>query len=180
MNIGIDGYEANTDKLVGIGQYAYQVIHYIYKLDATNNYVIFLPTPPLPKMPAPRTNWKYVVGKPGNLWTVRQLPQLIKNNPVDLFFSPTHYVPWFTSIPKVFSIMDLSYLHFPRLFNFKDYMQLKYMTLYSVKNAQKIFTISEFSKQEIVEYYKFSEKNIVVTYPGINIKYQISNIKTTY
>ena len=64
------------------------------------------------------------------------------------------------------------------MFRLKDLLQLKYMGLYSIKKAQKILTISEFSKKEIVKYYNYPEKDIVVTYPGVNnFKYQISNIK---
>lgn len=166
MNIGIDGYEANTDKRVGIGQYAYQVITGLYNLDERNDYTIFLPTKALPDLPHERKNWKYIVGSPGSFWTIIQLPVLIKTQKLDIFFSPTHYVPWFTNVPKVFSIMDLSYLHFPQMFKTKDYLKLKYMTLYSVKHARKILTISEFSKQEIVKNYNVLQSDIIVTYPG--------------
>lgn len=176
MNIGIDGYEANTEKRVGIGQYAFQVVSNLSKLDKQNSYTIFLPSEPLSDMPEESQNWRYSVGKSGGFWTILQLPRLIRRNPVDLFFSPTHYVPWFSQVPKVFSIMDLSYLHYPEMFRKKDLIQLKHMTKFSLKRAQKVFTISEFSKREIIEYYKYPEKDIVFTYPGIH-KYQLSNIK---
>src|SRR3989344_5431318 len=172
MNIGIDGYEANTDERVGIGQYAYQVLKYLSKLDNQNNYTVFLPTPALIDMPVISQHWNYVVGTPASFWTIKQLPALIKTKTLDLFFSPTHYIPWFTQVPRVFSIMDLSYLHFPRMFATKDYMQLKYMTLYSIKHARKIFTISEFSKREITKHYKFPAEHISVTYPGINLEFR--------
>jgi glycosyltransferase involved in cell wall biosynthesis len=180
MNIGIDGYEANTKKRVGIGQYAYQLLCQINKQDNKNTYWVFLPTPPISNMPKEKTNWHYIIGKPGSLWTITQLPNLIKQKTLDLFFSPTHYAPWFTNIPKIISIMDLSYLHYPEMFKLKDYLQLKYMTQYSIKRAQKVFTISEFTRSEIIKYYRYPEKDIVVTYPGItNSKYKISNIKNT-
>lgn len=172
MNIGIDGFEANTEKRVGIGRYAYQLLTELSKLDGQNSYTIFLPQQPLPDMPPPKKNWQYVVGRLGSFWTVRQLPGLIKKQPLDLFFSPTHYAPWFSSVPKILSIMDLSYLHYPYMFRKKDLIQLKYMGGYSIKRANQIFTISEFSKSEIVKFYKKRTEDVVVTYPGINYSRQ--------
>ena len=179
MHIGIDGYEANTHKRVGIGQYAYQVIKYLHQLDQKNSYTIFLPSLPLQDLPETKSNWKYTIGNPGSLWTIRQLPGLIQKNPVDLFFSPTHYLPWFTQMPKVLSVMDLSYLHYPGLFKFKDLIQLKYMGLYSIKRAQKIFTISEFTKKEIIEHYHYPKDKIMVTYPGYSkLRIKSSELRT--
>ena len=66
--------------------------------------------------------------------------------------------------------MDISYLRFPELFRARDLLQLKLMTSYSVQRARKILTISEFSKREIIEHYKYPSENIEVTYPGINRK----------
>ncbi len=168
MYIGIDAYEANTQKRVGIGQYAYQLLVELYQTDNKNSYRLFLPDKPLSDLPPSRSNWSYIVGTPGKFWTIHQLPQLLKNTPVDLFFSLTHYIPWFTNIPKIFSIMDLSYIHYPWMFNIKDYFQLRYMTHHSVMHAQKIVTISQFCKSEIIKFYSFPENDIIVIYPGLS------------
>ncbi len=167
LSIGIDGYEANTQHRVGIGQYAFQLLHAVTNLDTENQYTIYLPQPPRSDFPKESSSWKYVVGKPGQLWTILQLPKLIdkKHN---VFFSPTHYAPWFTPIPKVLSVMDLSYLHFPQMFRRKDLYQLKYMGGYSISRAAKILTISEFSKNEIISRYHKNINDVVVTYPGLS------------
>lgn len=171
MQIGIDAYEANINNRVGIGQYAYQVINQLYQLDHVNTYTLFLPTAPLSDLPIPRERWQYRIGRPGALWTVRQLPGLIAQEKLDLFFSPTHYAPWFTSLPKFIAIMDLSYLHYPDLFRKKDLWQLRFMTRYSLNRAHRVFTISNFSQAEINKYYNFPKSNIIVTYPGLNPKF---------
>lgn len=171
MKIAIDGYEANVSELVGIGQYAYQMLLSFYKIDQINEYVVFLPSQPLPHLPKPKANWRYVVGQPGILWTILELPKLLKKENCDLVFSPTHYLPRVSKIPKVMAVMDLSYLHYPKMFKLKDLIQLKLMGGYSIKHAQHILTISEFSKSEIVKYYKIPEGKITVTYPGIKSQY---------
>lgn len=169
MHIGIDGYEANVDNRVGIGQYAYHLLSTIHYLDQSHRYKIFLPTPPLSDLPQETKTWQYVVGKPGKLWTMTQLPKLLQREHVDLFFSPTHYIPWFTRLPCVLSIMDISYLHYPQMFRLKDLLQLKYMGGYSIQKANKILTISEFTHREIIKHYRRLATDVVVTYPGITL-----------
>lgn len=168
MRIGIDGFEANIKNRVGIGIYAYQLLSHIYQLDSKNEYLIYLPNLPLSDMPKERKNWHYIIGRQMSLWTITQLPLLIKNSSPDIFFSPTHYLPWFVSIPKIMSIMDLSYLHFPGMFRKKDYIQLKYLGFISIKRARKILTISEFTKRELIKFYNYAPEDIVVTYPGLS------------
>lgn len=168
MIIGIDGYEANVEHRVGIGQYAYQILRALVALKSEHIFVIFLPSPPRSDMPQVSANVKYVVGRPGSFWTIRQLPTLIKNNPVNVFFSPTHYTPYFVKVPRVCAVMDVSYLYFPQLFRKKDYWQLRLMGGHSIRMAEKILTISEFSKQEIMKHYNRASSDITITYPGID------------
>src|SRR3989337_1196867 len=74
--------------------------------------------------------------------------------------------------------MDMSFIRYPQLFTSKDRLQLTNWTAYSVRKAEKIFTISNFSKKEIVEIYNIPDNKVVVTYPGYDQnKYKISNIK---
>lgn len=170
FSIGVDGYEANVPTRVGIGQYAYQVIKELCRSANDYKLTIFLPHPPLPDMPVENKNIQYVIGKPGKLWTLTQLPHLIRmHTNLDVFFSPTHYAPWFVSVPIVLSVMDLSYIRYPELFTFKDLLQLKYMGGLSIRRAKKILTISQFSKTEIHDYYKIPLDHIEVTYPGVTI-----------
>ncbi len=60
----------------------------------------------------------------------------------------------------------------------EDLYKLKNWTQYSVKQAKKIVTISQFSKKEIIDYYRIDPDKIIVAYPGYDEKkYKISNIK---
>ena len=75
--------------------------------------------------------------------------------------------------------MDLSYLHYPGMFRPSDLYQLKFFTTYSIKRARKILTISNFTKQEIIRFYKYSKDDIVVTYPGVDREKLTTIDKTT-
>ncbi len=167
MKIGIDGNEANIEERVGIGEYAYQVIKQLANFQDRHQFTLFLKEKPRSDLPRESSNWRYVVFGPKHFWTQISLPfKLYFSYKLDLFFSPTHYAPRFSPIPRVIAIMDLSYIYYPHLFRKKDLIQLKSWTNYSLKKATRVITISQFSKKAIIDYYKIDPERIFVTYPG--------------
>jgi glycosyltransferase involved in cell wall biosynthesis len=172
MIIGIDGNEANIENKVGIGEYAYELLCQFYEITSTRkdlNFRIYLKDAPRAEMPAARENWKYQIIGPRKFWTQIGLPlKLISERKrPDVFFSPSHYAPRFSPVPTAISIMDLSYVHFPQLFTKHDLYQLINWTKYSAKQAKKIFTISNFSRDDIIKTYKKKADDVVTTYLGI-------------
>ena len=71
--------------------------------------------------------------------------------------------------------MDLSYLHYPELFRAKDLHQLVHWTKYSVNHAQKILTISKFSRDAIIKEYGVRSDKVIVTYPGITMEPKVKS-----
>ena len=175
MNIGIDGNEANIDRKVGIGEYAFELLIQFSnsKLKTQNSkFVVYLKNKAMQDLPKENQNWQYRVIGPKRFWTQFALPVDLyfhKERP-DVFFSPTHYAPRFSPIPTIISIMDLSYIHYPYMFKKSDLYQLKNWTLYSVQKSKKIITISKSSKNDIIGYYKLDNDKVVVVYPGIKEK----------
>ncbi len=169
MIIGIDGNEANVLEKVGIGEYAYELLKQFQGVKTSNiKFLVFLKNSPRADMPPPTSNFTYKIIKPKKMWTQFALPiGLFLGKKPDVFFTPSHYAPRFSPVPTIISVMDLSFIRFPELFAKKDLYQLKNWTKYSVKNAKKVFTISEFSKNDIINEYKIEESNVYVTYPGI-------------
>lgn len=186
MIIAIDGYEANEKERVGIGRYAYEILKHMYFIRshlASSQGVtfrIYLPSDPLIDMPKETQWWQYRVISPKRFWTFFRLPlALLTDRPrADVVFSPTHYIPRFTRIPRVMSIMDLSYFHFRKLFRPKDHYQLVHWTAYSVAHATKIITISEFTKNAIIKAYGVVKKHVVVTYPGVTMVSKVESLKS--
>src|SRR5258708_2896679 len=187
MLIGIDGNEVNVMNRVGIGEYAYELLVEFYRLKKITighayegvTFKIYLKHMPLIDMPDETDWWKYEIVKPATLWTQMGLPMKLFFERVkpDVFFTPSHYAPRFAPLRTVISIMDLSYIHFPELFDSRDLYQLKHWTAYSVKQASKIFTISESSKNDILKEYRVPADRVIVTYPGVkmNMKRQVAH-----
>lgn len=172
MIIGIDGNEANVTKRVGISEYAYQLLLQFssdsYR-DRDITFVIYLKDEPLEHMPKKSKHLSYRILKPGKLWTQWRLPLDLYFNPSrpDVFFSMTHYAPRFSPVPTVVSVMDVSYVQFAELFKPKDLYQLRNWTKYSVNRAKRVLTISDSSKNDIINEYHVPEEKVVTIYPGI-------------
>ena len=177
MLIGIDGNEANVEKRVGVGEYSFELLRQLKESRIQNlEFRIYLKRKPQDDFPKESTNWQYRIIGPRKLWTQIGLPfDLYFHKPKpDVFFTPTHYAPRFSPISTVISVMDLSYIHFPEMFKPSDLYQLKNWTGYSVRNAKKILTISRASKDDIIKLHQVLEEKVVVTYPGIKVKSQMS------
>ncbi|EKD86692.1 MAG: group 1 glycosyl transferase [uncultured bacterium] len=188
MVIGINGYEAVVSRFgynsktklpnrVGSSAYCFELLINLNKLDKENEYLIYVPHKPTSDLPSESENWKYKIIPNRKFWTITSLGPhfLLNRKKLDVFFSPTHYLPPFGPGNSVISVLDVSYLYFPELFTKKDLIQLKEWTKFSVKKAKKILTISESSKSDMIKEYKVSANKVVVVYPGINVQLNASS-----
>lgn len=179
MKIGINGFEAvvprfgfeektNLPKRVGSSEFCFQLLKKINEIDTKNEYTIYLPQNPTSDMPKENKNWRYEIIPNIKLWTIFGLSKrLIKEKNLDLFFSPTHYAPIFLSCPQVISILDVSYKHFPEMFPKKDLLKLAIWGKFSINNAEKIITISNSSRDDIINEYKVPKSKVEVIPVGI-------------
>jgi glycosyltransferase involved in cell wall biosynthesis len=177
MNIGINGYEAVVPRFgflksgfpnrVGSGEFCYQLLVNFKRIDYKNEYQIFLPTKPSLDLPPENDRWKYKVHIAKRMWTLVGLSKILRNEKIDVFFSPTHYLPLSCTRNSVIAIFDLSYLRFPKMYNKKDLVKLKVWGGISVRKAKRIVTISESSRNDIIEAYGVKPEKVRVVYPGI-------------
>ena len=169
MIIGIDGNEANIVTKVGVNVYAFNLLWGIYKLQGQwqnkHKVIVYLKNLPLPDLPKPTKSFSYKVIPGGGAWIVKKLtPKLFTDKPrPDIFFSPSHYVPPFSPVPRVCSIMDLGYLEFSGQFKKYDFWQLKLWSAYSLYVSKAVIAISNSTKEDIVRHYPFASKKTFVT-----------------
>lgn len=168
MLIGIDGNEANVRQRVGSNQYAFELLKAFWHLEVDHEWVVYLREKPLIDLPTSRKGWSYRSFGPKRLWTQGRLPlDLYFHNPrPQVFFTPGHYAPRWSSVPTVISIMDLGFLRFREQFTRRDWLQLSNWTAASVKRASRILAISESTKNDIINNYNVSPEKVTVTYPG--------------
>jgi len=126
-----------------------------------------------------KTNFK-IVSLPAcnrfawNFWT---LPRYLRKDPVDIYH--TQYItPWF--VPKKIKIVtiihDISFNFFPQLVGFLDLVFLKTLIPISFKRADKIIAVSQFTRDEIIRFYKINPDKIDYVYNSISDEFLTDKI----
>jgi glycosyltransferase involved in cell wall biosynthesis len=93
------------------------------------------------------------------------VPYRARVDELDLFHAQ-FILPPFLKCKAVTTILDITYEHFPQLFPRHQVTLLKKLVPASATKADHIITISEHSKQDIVETYGVDPDKITVTYLG--------------
>ena len=96
------------------------------------------------------------------------VPGALRRIKADLFYSPDGYLSLRSKVPQVVEFHDLNFEHFPgdmpkiHLWHYKKFFP-KF-----ARKAKRIVTVSEFSKQDIVDCYGVDPNKIDVAYNGVN------------
>ena len=90
------------------------------------------------------------------------LPYHLKKDNADFFFSPFYLKPFYCPVKSSVVLHDISYEAHPEWFDRKNRFILKTLSKFSAKNADAIFTVSDYSKSEIIKYYKLDPDKITV------------------
>lgn len=162
------------DKLEGIGWVAYETLRrMVVQHPQDEFYFIFdhKPDPmflfadnvkPVALFPPARHQFLFVA------YFEFALPLALRCIKPDLYFSPDGYLSLCTKVPSVAQFHDLNFEHFPNdmpklaLWHYK-----RYFPRYARK-ANRIVTVSDFSKCDIVECYHVDPDKIDVAYNGAN------------
>ncbi len=175
MLIGIDANEANIKEKVGVNQYAFELLCSINRLQVEwqnrHRVIVYLKEPPARGFPKENNYWQYKIISGSGLWIIKKLmPNLFKDHPrPDVFFSPSHYLPPFSPMPRVCTIHDLGYLKFSEQFRKYDFWQLKYWSAYSIFVSKSIIAVSNSTKEDIVRHYPFASKKLTVIHHGYDV-----------
>lgn len=162
------------EKMDGIGWFTYEVIKRISSSHPEHEFVFIFDRKVSCKFKFPE-NVKVKVLAPQArlpfLWTIWfqfSLAYYLKRIKADFFLSPEGWIPLKLKIPTLAVIHDLNFEHHPEnlIKSHKNYL-LKYMPQFVAK-ADRIATVSEFSKKDIIDSYKVPAEKIDVVYNGVN------------
>jgi len=174
MRIGIDArFYGSVGK--GLGRYTSELIAHLEKIDAENDYVVFLRRSNfnsyVPKNPR---FTKVLAEYPWYTWREQVLyPFFLRKHRVDLMHFPHFNVPFFYGRPYVVTVHDLILLSHPttrasKLGPLMFWMKFRFYLMVirrALADAAAVITVSECTKKEIIERFPFAkQKNIAVTY----------------
>jgi glycosyltransferase involved in cell wall biosynthesis len=87
---------------------------------------------------------------------------------IEILFTPSVAVPYFFSGRMVTTVHDIAYKKIKNKYSMVRRFYLACVTKLALKRSEVIFTVSNFSKEEIVREYNISPEKIHITYNGVN------------
>ena len=167
MLIGIDASRLNVKNKTGVENYSSKLIYWLKKIDHHNQYILYTPKiSDTELLELPDNFHLHVIPFP-RLWTQIRLPFGLRSDRPDVFFVPSHVLPF---IPfrskKVVTIHDVAFRYLPESYSdfARNYLDLT--TRYALKVADKIITISQTTKNDLIKFYGAKEDKIKVVYLG--------------
>lgn len=173
MNIGIDCSRIEIKQKTGTEWYSYYIVRNILNIDRENQYFLFSRE----KLSDEFINFQnvknIVLSWPiKKFWTMIKLSSGIRKYNLDLFFSPAHNLP-ICKCKKIITWHDLGYEYYSEYYSKLQLLSLK-LGARKLKKADIIISPSEFTKKDIIKFYKIDENKIKVIEHGIDFeKYNI-------
>jgi len=100
-----------------------------------------------------------------------QLGSTVRSNRFDLLHCPHYVTPYFAGAPVAVTIHDLIHLRLPeQLPSYAAKLYARHFIGKAIRKARVIFTVSEFSKQDILQSYDRNPDDIVVTHNVIDTR----------
>lgn len=177
IRVLIDGEALVMDHFSGVGHYILELLRALDKeLANQDHFEVKLITyfKRVPKMKSYGFKNIGIIPSPFSLRISNGLKIRNKQPPLDMFFGKGIYIfPNFTSWPVARSksisiIYDLSYERYPQFADKHNQAFLSSQVRKSTKRSDKIITISQYSKQEITNYYGTEPEKISILYPAVD------------
>lgn len=178
MRIGINTRLLIKDKLEGIGWFTYQTLERMVHQHPEHEFYFFFDRQ-YDESFIFSSNVKPVVIPPQarhpllfTMWFEWTLPYALKKYKIDLFLSPDGYCSLRTKVPTCLVIHDLAFEHYPEHLKFSHRHYWKYFQPRFADKADRIVTVSEYSKKDMHELYGIPLDKIDVACNGVHDAYQ--------
>jgi glycosyltransferase involved in cell wall biosynthesis len=161
LRIAIDAHSVGT-RLGGNESYALNLIEALAQIDDVNEYTVYVTTAEArDRFHGRWPNFKVHTTLPHTplIRIPLTLSAELRKRPVDVLHVQ-FTAPPFCPCPAVVSIHDLSFEHLPQTFNRRSRTQLRLTVRHSARRAARILTLSEHTRQDIIETYKIEAERV--------------------
>jgi len=121
-------------------------------------------------------NYFPAIKSKANVFSLREqveLSLLNSRNTVDLLHSPHFVFPVLSTGKLILTIHDLTPLLFPDIFSLKARLYMRTMIWLSKFKVNKIITVSQNTKNDLIKMFNYNPKKIKVIYNGVDNSYKI-------
>jgi glycosyltransferase involved in cell wall biosynthesis len=158
----------------GIGTYVRNVLKQLARQDQANEYVLICRPEHTALAAELGPNFTAVAdaSKPYSVGEQISVPLDLRRHKVDLFHEPHYVLPPLVPCRSVVTIHDCIHLRFPQyLPNKLAYAYARTFLWTATHQADRIITVSEASKRDILQYFRIPPEKIEVIYNGIGERF---------
>ncbi len=171
MRIGIDARKLHD---FGIGTYIRNLLRELAKIDRTSEYVVLTRPQDVGIAASLGENFRAVADRSGHYSIAEQIsiPLAVWRERLDLFHAPHYVLPVLTPSRSVVTIHDCIHLKFPEYQRHRLGYAYARTTLYAAAHkSNRILTVSEQSKRDILSFFNVPPEKIVVTPNAIDDRF---------
>ncbi len=177
MRIAVNTRLLLSGKLEGIGWFTYETLKRITQDHPEHEFIFLFDRSYSPEFIFGKNVTAVVAGPPTRHiflffpWFEIRIPLLLKSYKADVFLSPDGQLSLLSSVPQVAVIHDLNFFHHPE--QLPPLVRWYYNTFFPryARKAARIATVSEYTRQDIIQSYGIDPAIIDVTWNGCNARY---------
>lgn len=174
MRIGIDIRELEKGKFTGIGRYLRNFLSFTAEFDIENEYILFGNQRTDYNLKIAHQRVEIIPEKLTLFWDQVKLPYHLRKEKIDIFLTPYFKAPLYKTTKLVVIINDLIPLAAPQYQRLRYCLKRVYfksLIKRTVKKADKIITISQYSKKDIIKFLGVEEGKIGVITLSVSKNY---------
>ncbi len=168
MRVAIDARKLHD---FGIGTYTRNLLRHLARIDTDTEYVLLCREMDLGVGAQLGPNFRTVL-EPSPNYSIREqihVPLVLRRERPDVFHAPHYVLPPLIQCPTVVTIHDCIHLRFPQyLPNRAAYFYAKASMWAAARRSDRILTVSEASKRDILHYFDVPPDKIVVACNAID------------
>jgi glycosyltransferase involved in cell wall biosynthesis len=171
-----------SNKLDGIGWFTYETLKRICQSHPEDKFYFLFDRPFSNEFIFSENIEPIVIGPPTRhpvlwyYWFEWRLPGLLNKINPDVFISTDGYLSLKSKVKSLAVIHDLNFVHNPSDLPLTSHLYYNYFFKKFALKAERLATVSEYSKKDIVDCYGIEQDKIDVVYNGYNSVYQPLNI----
>lgn len=179
MRIAINTRFLLSNNLEGIGWFTWEVAKEL-AINHPEHHFVFLFDRPFDSNFIPADNVEGIVVQPPARhavlwwwWFEIALPRVLRSHKIDVFLSPDSYCSLRSKVPTVMVCHDIAFCHFPKQVPFHGRIFYQHYVPKYLKRAERVISVSEFTKQDIISMYQTPAEKIAVACNGVRSVFKV-------
>lgn len=181
MRIAVNAIFLQKNRLEGYGHYAKELLSRMVQQHPEHEFIFLFDRPFDPGFLFGPNVQGIVVSPPARhalsfyYWYTIKAPLALRRLKPDIWLQPYGFCSLFSAIPQVLWVHDLAFRHYPQYIAWHHRLFYRLFTKRFLHKAARVLTVSEFSRQDILQQYHLPEEKIGIAYGAARGDFQPLN-----